>query len=149
MIVVCEECGKRYRVDVDKMKANVGKANCHACNHLIIVTKREPTEPAFAGMGEERPSAFAPEAEKEAPKMPVFKTKGLGLTTKMIILFFAIPIILMAGASLLYLWQLDDLSSLITKESSTLATQMAEDAISEKAKSVATQLGQYLQAHPD
>ena len=177
MIVVCEECGKRYRVDVGQMKGKAGKAYCHACDHLIIVTKPEPEEMVplenfmedrtfsapqtveilYSEADEETPPV--PESKeskkkekptkKETPKTTEFKTKGLGLTTKMVILFFFIPILLMVGASILYFWQLNNLSSLITKESSVMVTKMAEDAIAENARSVASQVRLYLLGHPD
>ena len=77
------------------------------------------------------------------------KTKGLGLRTKMLILFLFVPIILIAAAGALYLWQLDDLSSLLTNESSSVVTHMAEDMIADTARAVATQANLFLQTHPD
>lgn len=174
MIVVCEECGKRYRVDVDKMKGKVGKAYCHACDHLIVVSKPGPEEMipledfsennnfsapqmneiSYSEIDEEAPPAKESKkkekrAKKEKTKSTKFKPKGLGLTTKMLILFFFIPILLMIGASILYFRQLNNLSSLITKQSSDIVTKMAEEAIAENARSVAAQVRLYILSHPD
>ncbi|MBN2244841.1 MAG: zinc-ribbon domain-containing protein [Candidatus Aminicenantes bacterium] len=174
MIVVCEECGKRYRVDVGQMKGKVGKAYCQACDHLIIVSKPgseemvplenyegnnsfsapQTADISFSDADEESPVDPEPKkkkkkAKKEKTQATQFKTKGLGLTTKMVILFFFIPIFLMIGASILYFWQLNNLASLITKESSDIVTKMAEEAIAENARSVAAQVRLYLSGHPD
>lgn len=174
MIVVCEECGRRYRVDVDKMKGKVGKAYCHACDHLIVVTKPVQEEMisfedfsesnnvsaphmdeiSYSETHEETPPPEKPQKKekrtrKEESKSAKFKTKGFGLTIKMLILFFFIPILLMIGASMLYFWQLNNLSSLITKESSDIVTKMAEETIAENARSVAAQVRLYILGHPD
>ncbi|HOP46198.1 MAG TPA: zinc-ribbon domain-containing protein [Desulfobacteraceae bacterium] len=174
MIVVCEECGRRYRVDVDKMKGKVGKAYCHACDHLIVVTRPVQEEMisfedfsesnnvsaphmdeiSYSETHEETPPPEKPQKKekrtrKEESKSAKFKTKGFGLTIKMLILFFFIPILLMIGASILYFWQLNNLSSLITKESSDIVTKMAEETIAENARSVAAQVRLYILGHPD
>ncbi|MCJ7774313.1 MAG: zinc-ribbon domain-containing protein, partial [Desulfobacterales bacterium] len=39
MIIICEECGKKYRVDASKIKGETAKVKCRSCNHLITVDK--------------------------------------------------------------------------------------------------------------
>ena len=175
MIVICEECGKKYNIDPDKIKGERARFKCKACNHVIIATKpgSEPPEPAampeespsfppppeapVVSM-EEQPTPVAPmeepakedeKAEAKAKKKSGKKLKGLGLRTKMLILFLFIPIILIAAAGALYLWQLDDLSSLLTNESSSVVTHMAEELIANTARAVAIQADLFLQTHPD
>ncbi|MBU0987121.1 MAG: zinc-ribbon domain-containing protein, partial [Proteobacteria bacterium] len=57
MITICEECGKKYRIDADKISGTEAKFKCKDCGHLITVSK---------------PLA-APEAVKDAtPVFPKF-----------------------------------------------------------------------------
>ena len=39
MLVICEECGKKYNIDVTKIKGKQAKFHCQQCNHLITVEK--------------------------------------------------------------------------------------------------------------
>ncbi len=41
MIIICEECGKKYRIDPDKIKSKEVKFQCNACSHQMIVHKPE------------------------------------------------------------------------------------------------------------
>lgn len=77
--------------------------------------------------------------------------KGLriNLTTKIFLLFFIIPITIMAVSGYLYFNQVGKMSSLITNKSLDLATKMAEREIAEKGRSVAAQVKLYLDGHPD
>jgi predicted Zn finger-like uncharacterized protein len=165
MIVICEECGKKYRIDAEKIKGNSARFKCKSCNHVITVTKpelRPPAPPpprprvkeAAAETAEERPPVPKKEkkekpAKRKKEKKAALKTKGLGLRSKMFLLFLLIPVVFIAAAGALYIWQLDNLTSLLTKESSIVVTRMAENAIAENARSVATQCGIYISTHPN
>ena len=39
MIVICEECGKKYRLDVSKIKGTAARFKCRVCTHMIVVSK--------------------------------------------------------------------------------------------------------------
>lgn len=174
MIVICEECGKKYQIDPSKIKGKAARFKCKACNHVITVSKPEekpPEPPPPPPLPVEEPAPPAPEPEKEeeppkkkerkkkakkekvkkekAPKKPGPKLKGLGLRGKMIILFLLIPIIVIAGAGALYLRQLNNLTSLITNESSRVVTRMAEDTIGKTSGAVAKECKLYLISHPE
>ena len=41
MIVICEECGKKYRIDPLKIKGKAASFKCRVCTHVIMVTKPE------------------------------------------------------------------------------------------------------------
>ena len=41
MIVICEECGKKYQIDPQKIKGEKAKFRCKVCNHIIVITKPE------------------------------------------------------------------------------------------------------------
>jgi predicted Zn finger-like uncharacterized protein len=161
MIVICEECGKKYDINPAQIKGREAKAKCKSCGHVITVTKKEVSRSAAPpSKGKEvpprpkEPEARAPEPNEEAPDTQPAKSatgpkKGFGLRPKIFVLFFFIPIALMVGAGSFYLWALEDLSSLITKESSKAVTQLGEAIIAEKARSVADQARLYLVSRPN
>lgn len=41
MIVNCEECGTRYRLDETKIKGSSAKVKCKSCGHVMLITKPE------------------------------------------------------------------------------------------------------------
>lgn len=166
MIIICEECGKKYQIDPSRIKAKGAKAKCTACGNMMTISKPEakPAEPPPAlrptreipAKGDEPPPAPKrppSRAKEEKPDVkeavPKAKKKGMGLRFKIFILFFLFPIILFVGAGYLYLQQLENLSSLITQESSKAVTQLGEQIIAEKARSVAEQVRLYLLSHPN
>ena len=44
MEISCEECGRKYRVDQDKIMVKTGKFQCRACGNIIVITRPEPLE---------------------------------------------------------------------------------------------------------
>ena len=42
MIIICEECGKKYQIDPAKITGLEAKAKCQACGHVITVSKPKP-----------------------------------------------------------------------------------------------------------
>jgi predicted Zn finger-like uncharacterized protein len=170
MIVICEECGKKYRIDPTKIRGKAASFKCRACAHLIVVSKPEPADPEPGQplyKSESRPTlesvtsaieneaktagsdaAVMPAAEQAAFQRPRRK-RGLGLRTKMLLLFLLIPLVLMAGASLLYLWQLQTTTDLLTGESTKIVNRMAEEKISDISAAVAMQCRLYLLSHPE
>ena len=115
MIVICEECGKKYRIDPAKIPEKGAKFKCKSCSHVITVSKPVETvpgppppapDPMPARDSEESPGAPEP-AKPDKPtktkksKKPKRETKGVGLRTKMTLLFVLIPIVLIAAAGAL------------------------------------------------
>ncbi len=166
MIIICEECGKKYRIDSTKIKGDAARFKCRVCSHVITVAK-PPSDPPPAmapnlGVAETVPEsverqipAIEPDievdrvaAEKTKVQM-VRKTGVFNLRTKMLLLFLIVPLALMLGASFLYLWQLEQMSGLLTKESTKIVNQMAEDKIADLSTAVAIQCRLYLLAHPE
>ena len=39
MLVICEDCAKKYSIDEKRIKAPKVKFNCRACGHIIVVEK--------------------------------------------------------------------------------------------------------------
>jgi hypothetical protein len=67
----------------------------------------------------------------------------------MLLLFLFIPMIIMAGAGLFYLWQFETTTALLTHESSLYVTRMAEEKIADIAVAAARQCRLYLLSHPE
>jgi predicted Zn finger-like uncharacterized protein len=153
MIVACEECGKKYRVDLSKLKGESGKFSCQACNHMNTVSKPKPhTAPVQGGNNWTR-SAQEPQVargtEAKAPAQKSANVKGIGIKGKMMVLFILVPVTMMLGASFFYILQMRELSDLITGDSTKMVTQMAEQIILEKGQAVAREVALYLDTHPD
>ena len=170
MIVICEECGKKYRIDPAKIKGRAASFRCRACTHLIVVSKPEPSAAASEASPltpESRPTIEsitssiedgATTAVSDAPAMPAAeeiaiqrprRAGGIGLRTKMLLLFLLIPMVLMAGASLLYLRQLQTTTNLLTGESTKFVNRMAEEKIADISAAVAMECKLYLLSHPE
>jgi predicted Zn finger-like uncharacterized protein len=170
MIVICEECGKKYRIDPTKIKGRAASFKCRTCTHLIVVSKPEPSAsepPAPPLAPESRPTlesitssiedgattavsdaGVMPAAEESATRPPR-RAGGIGLRTKMLLLFLLIPMVLMAGASLLYLRQLATTTDLLTGESTKFVNRMAEEKIADISAAVAMECKLYLLSHPE
>jgi len=166
MIVICEECGKKYQIDPANIKGRAASFKCRSCTHLIVVSK--PVPPAIQAAPSDSPTIkssitkndagstmVVSDDKKEKPPAVKAKTKHrhragrFGLRSKMLLLFLFVPMILVASASLLYLWQLETMSDLLTRESSKIVNQLAEEEISSIAASAARQCKLYLLSHPD
>jgi len=162
MIIICEECGKKYQIDPSKIKGEGMQAKCRACGNMMAISRPEtrpikkqaPVRPQKEIPKRTQGEAPAPKREEEEisskrkdKKTPRPKKRALGLRSKIFLLFFVVPIVLITGAGLLYLWQMNNLSSLITSESSRVVNQLAEQIIAEKARSVAVQSKLFLSSH--
>jgi predicted Zn finger-like uncharacterized protein len=148
MKVTCEQCGKEYDIDPSQIKGEQAKITCKSCNTTIIIPK-PPKKTPKKTKDRKVASPPAPEAEKPKPPPSAPEKKGLGLRGKMFFLFFLVPIILILAASLLYMWQLNTLSSRLAKGSSEMVTHMSEDVIIKRARAVASQAQLYLTTHPE
>jgi len=90
------------------------------------------------------------EKSAAARSLPEKKRFGMiGLRGKMFVLFFLIPISLIIAASLLYMWQLTALSSVLATGSAETITKMTEEVVAERAREVASQCKVYLITHPE
>jgi methyl-accepting chemotaxis protein len=83
MIVICEECGKKYKVDLAKIQGTRANFKCSTCDHIIAVKKPSAssnpspqpqappsevqfTPPRSAASGDRRPQMIQPDAEIRA-----------------------------------------------------------------------------------
>ena len=64
MDIICDACGKKYRVDETKMKGEKAKVKCKACNNIMVVNKPAPepvSEPSLS------PEIAEPKVSREPP----------------------------------------------------------------------------------
>ena len=154
MIVTCEKCGEKYQIDPEQIKGKTAKFPCTSCNNMITVGPPEgapsetPSPAEKPAKGRKKKGPPAPETE-EAPKVSGPEKIKVGLQGKMFVLFFLIPIILILAASLLYLWQLNTLSTRLAEGGTEMATHVSEDVLIKRARAVASQTKLYLTTHPE
>ena len=163
MIVICEDCGKKYRIDPSKIKGKTAKFKCKACNHIISVSKPEPKPPespspppfieADDEVRQQEPTVAAARIKKNIPggrsRIPLsLKIGSIGLRTKMAVLFFFIPIVFFAASGFLITRQMNTLAGQLTDDSTRIVKKMAEDKMADIARAVATQCKLYLLGHP-
>ncbi|MBL0714267.1 MAG: zinc-ribbon domain-containing protein [Desulfosarcina sp.] len=72
MIVICEECGKKYRIDPAKIKGKKARFKCRSCSHMITVEKQEPIGEAIADTG----SVVTPATPAATPELPADHPQG-------------------------------------------------------------------------
>ncbi len=146
MIVICEKCEKKYRVDPAKIIGKAASFKCHICSHVIMAYKSEEFAESHhlnsdakstAGMNDQSIVArgdFIPDTATAGNVKTESglhqKTRGISLRAKMLIVFLFFPIIIIAGGSLYYLWHIETTSRLLIEESSKITTKLADDKIS-------------------
>jgi len=171
MIVICEECGKKYRLDPAKIKGKAASFNCRICAQSIVVSKAQlpPPEPAAPKPTSQPKATLEPITPivENSDAAAVSETRGVGtgtaepeirrrrragrfgLRAKMLMLFVAIPMVFMAGAGLFYIWQFDSTTDMLIREIVKSVNQMAEEKIGDISAAVAMQCKLYLLSHPE
>ncbi len=169
MTVICEECGKVYHIDPDKLDQYKGKSvrvRCGECGHVTQISKLidaadEPADDFTAADDSGMPS-FARAEEIEEEEEPISRpermsagatetrTSGwLGLRGKMMVLFLVLPIFLMAISGYISQQQLNKLANEITEDSTNLVLQEGKEKLMQKARDVALQVEIYLRNNPE
>lgn len=49
MLVICEDCAKKYSIDESRIKGRRARFTCNACGHIIIVDKDDLTRSLLTG----------------------------------------------------------------------------------------------------
>ena len=174
MIIVCASCRKRYQIDIEKMTTDKASFTCKVCQYVITVVRPQPNStttsaipwnvsspptqsapsPAAGIRSAQLPirSNFNPPREHAPTPVPLAAAASqwtaLGLRSKMLLLFLAIPILIMIISAILYMSELNALSDLIMDESSEAIEKMGEARITDASRSVALQCKQFLETHP-
>ncbi len=114
MDIICDACGKKYRVDETKMKGQKAKVKCKACDNIMVVTKPASEAADEASLTPEipedksspvsqtpeqvvdRPAALRPEAEdlhREAPPFYGTQKVRFGLFGKIITVMLIVSLL--------------------------------------------------------
>jgi methyl-accepting chemotaxis protein len=120
MIFICEECGKKYKVDLDKIQGTRANFKCSQCDHLIMVKKpsstlspkpRKPAPPSEVqftppkpGLDQKQERVIQPDAKIQAPKTPpqvrpataAGGRSGFGLVAKTVWIMLVVGIVPLA-----------------------------------------------------
>jgi DNA-directed RNA polymerase subunit RPC12/RpoP len=111
LIVICEECGKKYRVDTAKINGLAAGFSCRSCGHRILVARSRPDGGGGAAgatrtpgvPGEDRSPGISDARSAEAPSPRPERRPGIGLTLTAVLLFFVLPAVVTVGGGWL-LW---------------------------------------------
>jgi len=49
MLVICEDCAKKYNIDESRIKARRARFTCNECGHIIIIDKADLSRPLLSG----------------------------------------------------------------------------------------------------
>jgi HAMP domain-containing protein/DNA-directed RNA polymerase subunit RPC12/RpoP len=123
VIVICEECGKKYSVVPSRIRGRAAGFTCRRCGHRIVVAK---TPEALSG-GLAPPTAAAAPVEETAP--PRSHRKRTGLRAEMVGIVLVFPLLVMAGAAFVFLEQMESLLSDLGRHCSQAAGQRVEERI--------------------
>ena len=119
MIIFCEECGKKYKIDESKIEGDKGRCKCRTCGHIMEISKpRSEPETAteefdsFEMSQEPPPSSETADGltdktedvteQKTEQTKKFFSLKGLSLNKKLLINFTGFMVIL--GSLLIYIY---------------------------------------------
>ncbi|UCH22837.1 MAG: zinc-ribbon domain-containing protein, partial [Deltaproteobacteria bacterium] len=97
MQVTCDNCGKVYRVDENKIKGEKARLKCKSCEHIIVVAKPKPAEvplPNRAVTPTAPPRREASGMEEEGlPLSYSRKTVRFGLFAKIILVMLIVSLL--------------------------------------------------------
>lgn len=76
MLVICEDCAKKYNIDESKIKGNRARFTCNECGHIIIVNKSDLSRPLVHSSSQEKAASSSIDLlkEMEAPLSPESET---------------------------------------------------------------------------
>jgi predicted Zn finger-like uncharacterized protein len=158
MIITCEKCEKKYRIDPEKIKGDQARFKCNLCENIITVKKPSPSTqepPVAVEPGPPPPPPSEPEPRPAEPDiasisvLPKSKGRIMGLTAKFM-LFILLPLLIIYALSILFsILNMSRTQEVTIDESLKMVTNMSEKAIAAHARSVAEQVRLYLISQPD
>lgn len=168
MIVICEECGKKYRVETDKIKGKKASFRCATCNHVTVFTKPESNN-SSEGLS---PSAL-PHSDSYSDGFPQniadFEStfgdqidtpsnleesqseskRKIGIRGKMLMIVMIIPLIMIFLTVLPSYNYISQAVDLIIEGTTESELEVAKNQINQSASTIAKQIEFYLVNHPE
>ena len=129
MLVICEDCAKKYHIDESRIKGQRAKFACKACGHIIVVEKPAslpgsvpPLVATQAPVAVKAAAASSPLGRKTVAAETAAKGRGRPLAVHLLLLLtFGF---LAAGASFLYFY-FRSIPNLLTEESELRSLALA------------------------
>ncbi len=165
VIVICEECGRKYRIDTGSIEGAAAGFSCRNCGHRILVNKERPdalglgpdegvahVPPSHAHRPKpQAPLGHQPPAEEAQPESVETLEQGarwMGSRARRV-LPGALGLLIAGVAGFLFMCQMGSLMRDINRVSSQVLNRSAEEKIFLVSASVAAQCRTYLMAHSD
>ena len=123
VIVICEECGKKYSVVPSRIRGRAAGFTCRRCGHRIVVAKAPEALPG----GLAPPTAAAAPVEETVP--PRSHRKRTGLRAEMVGIVLVAPLLVMVCAAFVFLQQMESLLSDLGRHCSQAAGQRVEERL--------------------
>jgi len=110
LFVICEECGKKYRVDTAKIIGLAAGFSCRSCGHRILVARprtddgsraEDPIGQPPAPDGDPPPPTAATGVAGLPPPRAAGGT-GIGLRLTAVLFFFVFPAVITAAAGFFF-----------------------------------------------
>ena len=78
MLVICEDCAKKYNIDESRIKGNRARFTCNECGHIIIVDKADFSRSLISSAANQSSSSSSIDLlkEMEAPLLSTENTEG-------------------------------------------------------------------------
>jgi HAMP domain-containing protein/predicted RNA-binding Zn-ribbon protein involved in translation (DUF1610 family) len=122
VIIICEECGKKYSVVPSRIRGSSAGFTCRSCGHQIVVSK-PPEAQLVAGAASPAGSVL----EVAAP--PRSHRNSPGLRAEMVLIVLVFPLLVMTGAVFIFLQQMQGLVSDLDRLCSQAAGQRIEERV--------------------
>ena len=106
MLVICEDCAKKYNIDESRIKGEKAKFTCKECGHIIVVEK--PEAPASGSMSDEDTMATVSDmgSPVEQQDKNSSTSEGKGSSTNSFFMLTIITAILLVGGIIAYMYLL-------------------------------------------
>jgi len=108
MLVICEDCAKKYNIDENKIKGESARFSCQECGHIIVVRKPEPT-PQSVKNEKEPAEAKKNESSSSTPLQTAPSGKGLPISAYLFLTLVAGFIAISGMFAYLYLQYIPDI----------------------------------------
>jgi methyl-accepting chemotaxis protein len=78
MLVICEDCAKKYNIDESRIKGNRARFTCNECGHIIIVDKADFSRSLISSAADQSSSSSSIDLlkEMEAPLLSKENSEG-------------------------------------------------------------------------
>lgn len=141
LVVTCQECGKQYGTDPEKLKKEQVTFPCKQCGAQVTAV-RPRRGVATQTVNQSSPAPI----ENVLPRKSIFR---MGLTIKFL-LFTILPLVIISVAVVLIADnRMRSLQTQTISSSTEVVKDVSEDLILQISETVARQTRQYLYSHPD